>query len=106
MTRDEINAFGEAVKVQMLDGEDAIVIAVGAVAPSPDCRVTTVTATIWGNVGKVDQTFTGNALHLDDAIAIARGKLRDARAAHERTIAKAKSAPTPETIDRGDSNDR
>lgn len=91
MTPEEINAFGEAIKAQMLDGDGAIVIAVGAVPPTPDCRVASVTATIWGHVGKVDQSFTSNALRLADAISLARGKLRDAREAHRKASAKAES---------------
>lgn len=84
MTRDEINAFGDRIKAHLLDGDSAIVIAVGAYAPSPDCRVNSVTATIRGSVGKADQAFEGHAIDLDSALLIARGKLRDARAAHER----------------------
>lgn len=30
MTRDEINAFGEAIKAQLLEGDGAILVAVGA----------------------------------------------------------------------------
>lgn len=87
MTRDEINAFGDRIKAHLLDGDSAIIIAVGAYPPSPDCRVDSVVATIRGGVGKADQTFEGHAIDLDSALMIARGKLRDARAAHAKSIA-------------------
>jgi hypothetical protein len=84
MTRDEINAFGDAIKAALLEGDDAILIEVGAVRPVLDCHLASCTATVSGMVGKASQSFTGNAVTLNDAIWIARGKLRDARAKHER----------------------
>ena len=91
MTRDEINAFGTAVKAALLDGDDAILIDVGAVPPVVDCHVASCTATVSGMVGKASQSFTGNAVTLNDAIWIARGKLREARAKHEAALADAKA---------------
>lgn len=95
MTRDEINAFGDRIKAQLLDGDGALLVDIGAQAPTPDCRVASCTVTICGYVGKVDQDFTGNAIDLEDAIWLARGKLRDARAAHAKKLEEAK-APTNE----------
>lgn len=86
MTRDEINAFGDAVKAALLDGDDAILIEVGAVPPVVDCHLATCIATVSGMVGKASQSFTGNAVSLNDAIWLARGKLRDARAKHAQAI--------------------
>jgi hypothetical protein len=96
MTRNEINAFGDAIKARLLGDESAILVAIGAAAPSPDCRVTSALATVVGRVGKVDQSFTSNALNLDDAISLARGKLADARTAFERAKDKAKNPEQPQ----------
>lgn len=91
MNRDEINAFGAAVKAALLDGDDAILIEVGAVPPVVDCHLASCTATVSGIVGKASQSFTSNAVSLNDAIWLARGKLREARAKHEAALAAAKA---------------
>lgn len=86
MDRAEINAFGEAIKAHLLDGDGAVLIEVGAVAPTPDCDDPSCLATVKGNVGKEAQSFTGHAIALTDAIWLARGKLRDARSKHAQAI--------------------
>ena len=89
MTRDEINAFGERITAELLEGDRAVLVMVGAHAPSADCPITSAVAVVRGGVGSPEgQDFTGNAIALHDAILIARGKLRDARAAFERAKAK------------------
>lgn len=91
MTRDAINAFGDVVKAALLDGDHAILISVGARVASVDCDLTSCTATIEGGVGKETKAFTGNAVNLNDAIWIARGKLREDRSRHQRRIDEAKA---------------
>ncbi len=91
LTRTEMGAFGERVTELLLDGDDAVLVDVGALAPSTDCDFASCTATIVGHVGKQAHKFTGNALHLEDAVRLARGKLRDARKRHAAELAKAKA---------------
>ncbi|MGN6290363.1 MAG: hypothetical protein ACTHNA_14005 [Sphingopyxis terrae] len=94
LTREEINAFGDAIKAALLDGDDAILIEVGAVPPVVDCHLATCTATVSGMVGKLSQSFTSNAVSLTDAIWLARGKLREARKKHEARAIEARRAET------------
>lgn len=91
MTRDEINAFGAVIQSKLLDGDGAILTAVGAMPPSTDCHVSTCLATVEGAVGHEVLSFTSTSVTLDDAIHLARGKLRDARAKLERDREKAKA---------------
>jgi hypothetical protein len=91
MDRKEINAFGDRIKALLLDGDEAVLTAVGARSVTPDCDEVSALATVRGMVGKQSQEFTGNGMDLESAIWLARGKLRDARAAHARALEKAKA---------------
>lgn len=93
MTREEINAFGDSIQGMLLADDEAILIDVGALPPVVDCHLASCTATVAGMVGKVSQSFTGNAVSLNDAIWLARGKLRAARVKHEAALAEAKAKP-------------
>ena len=91
ITRAEINAFGDAVKAELLAGDDAIIIRVGALPPSVDLDIASCTATVEGKVGKATESFTGHAVALTDAIWIARGRLREAREKHSAKALEGKS---------------
>lgn len=84
ITRAEINAFAKAVNASLLEGDEAIIIRVGVLPPSVDLDLASCTATVEGKVGKATESYTGHAVALNDAIWIARGKLREARAKHKR----------------------
>lgn len=82
MTREEINAFADAVKSQLLHSDAAILVQVGAYPPSIECDEKSCTATIEAVVGRKTLSFTGHAIDLNNAIWLARGKLRVAREKH------------------------
>lgn len=90
MTRDEINAFGAAIQSHLLDGDQAIILDVGARSADVDCDLASCTATVAGYVGKTQERFTGHAVYLHDAILLARGKLRYARDRHAAALVEAK----------------
>ena len=91
MDREELREFSRRLQAMLLDGDEAVLIEVGARAPTPDFDERSTLATIRARVGKQTQTFTGNGSDIDSSICIARMRLRDARASHERALAKAKA---------------
>jgi len=90
MTHDEINAFGEAIKRELLDGDEDILVSIAAHATDVDTGEPSCKATVSGNVGKVGMEFTSHAIHLADAIRLARGKLRAARLKHQAALDEAR----------------
>jgi len=92
MTYAEINAFGARVQAELLDGDRAIIISFGVHPDDGECDGPNCTATVRGNVGNQSQEFTSHALRLADAIRLARGRLRSARAKYESERAEAKAA--------------
>lgn len=89
MTRAEINAFGEAIKAQLLDDDADVLVLISALQPSTECDEQSCTAMIEGWDGNEIVSFTGHAIALEDAIWLARGKLRAAREKHAAEKAKA-----------------
>lgn len=79
------------LQAELLDGEKAILIDVGAIPRSVDCSVSNCTATVEAMVGKEVLRFTGTAWDFESAIRIARMKLRDARTAYEKRLEKEKA---------------
>ena len=93
MTRDEINEFGARITAHLLEGDRAVLVAVGVHAPTEGCPISSALATVRARVGEgPEQEFTGNALALEDAVLIARGKLRDARLSLEKAKQDRKAA--------------
>ncbi|CAB4140117.1 hypothetical protein UFOVP407_26 [uncultured Caudovirales phage] len=90
MDAKEINAFGERLQSFLLEGDAALLIEIGAEPPSTDCHLPTCTARIAGHVGKQRHEFTGHAVHLENAVRLARGKLRAAREKLAKELAEAK----------------
>lgn len=67
-------------------GEDYLILSVGVRGPNLDCHEGNAVATVcMGN-----DTATSEALRLEDAILLARGKILDERAARERARKEAK----------------
>jgi len=96
MERDEINAFTARLQAMLLDDEKAVIVSVGAKAPTSECDHISTTVTISARVGKALVTFTGNsAFDVESSARIARMKLRDARATHQRAMDKARAAKVP-----------
>jgi putative ubiquitin-RnfH superfamily antitoxin RatB of RatAB toxin-antitoxin module len=54
-------------------GEDELILHLGSINSHQQCDVQSVTVGIWS----MGQTWTGNAVHLEDAVLIARGKVKD-----------------------------
>lgn len=77
----EINAFGQQIKEQLLDGDEAILVSFSVQPADVDCSEPSCVATVSGKIGKQQVSFTGHAVHLSDAIHLARGKLRAAKKA-------------------------
>jgi len=68
-------------------GEDYLILSVGVRGPNLDCHEGNSVVTVrMGN-----DTATSEALRLEDAILLARGKIRDERAAREKARAEAKA---------------
>ncbi len=84
MDRSTINHIGALLASIRGEGED-IIVAIGAHDGSTDTPVGHMSAT----VKRAGDTATGNAVALDDALHIARGKLNDA--AKKRAAEKAKT---------------
>ncbi|WP_311271336.1 hypothetical protein [Sphingobium sp. WCS2017Hpa-17] len=79
MDRNEINAIGTLL-MKVRDAQaDSIIVAIGALGPSADCRAGNMLATV--KVGA--DTETAEAVGLADAIELAKAKC--ARAAEART---------------------
>lgn len=67
-------------------GEDYLILSVGVRGPNLDCHEGNAVATVrMGN-----DTATSEALRLEDAILLARGKILDERAAREKARKEAK----------------
>lgn len=79
MTREEINAIGTLLMKVRDEQADSIIITIGAIGPSNDCRQGNMLATV--KVGA--DTETAEAVSLADAIELAKGKC--ARAAESRS---------------------
>lgn len=79
MTRDEINAFGEAVKKHLLSEDDCFLVAVGAHGYDTDTGDESVSVTLRGRVKNEDREFSCRAVELYTALTIARRKFREAR---------------------------
>lgn len=88
--RDEIDAVGRRIQSLLLDGENALLISIGAKAGDADCELQSCIVTVRGNVGAEIVETSGNAVGLYDAACIARGKLRIARENHAEKFAKQK----------------
>jgi len=74
-------------------GDDYLIIAVGVRGPNMDCHEGNAVATVsMGN-----DTATSEALYLDDAIRLARGKILRERAAKEAAIQAAKEGRPKKT---------
>jgi hypothetical protein len=89
--RDEINAVGERIQALLMDDESALLISLGAEAPTICCEQHSCTVHIDGTVGSFSERFSGNAVGLYDAACIARGKLRIAREIHAEKLDKEKA---------------
>ena len=89
--RAEINAVGRRIQELLMDGENAILLSIGAKAGDADCELQSCLVTVQGNVGAAFVEYTGNAVGLYDAACIARGKLRIARENHAEKLAKEKT---------------
>lgn len=79
-----INALGQSLQALRLDDEAQVLVSIAANAPGPDTRDGSITVTIRSGA----DTATSEAVYLDDAIHLARGKLR--AAAKKRADEKAK----------------
>lgn len=88
--RDLTNALGSALQALRVDGED-IIVAIGAIGPSADCRSGHMLATI----RRGSDEGTGEAVYLDDAIRLARGELRDIARRREAEKAEAAKVEQP-----------
>lgn len=77
MTRDEINEIGQQIARLRDEGDDYVIVAVGARGPNIDCDDGNAVATV--RMGQDEAT--SEALYLHDAIALARGKILRERAA-------------------------
>lgn len=70
MTSDEINAIGTLLMKVRDAHADMVIVQLGAVGPSADCKAGNMLATV--KVGA--DTETAEAVGLADAIALAKGK--------------------------------
>jgi hypothetical protein len=91
-TLQEWRDIGKLLTDTLLDGENAVVIYLAGVAPTPDCELPSVTVGIRAMVERSEEEFTGNATDFDNACRIARYKLyaRRKAIADERETSKAK----------------
>lgn len=71
--RNLVNALGTALQALRAEGED-IIVSVGAHKPSADCPTA---GHVSATVRRGGDEFTGEAVSLDDAIRIARGRLTE-----------------------------
>lgn len=72
MTRALINAAGTALQAIRLPGEHDLIVSFAAHAPSPDCPIS---GSVSVTIRRGRDEATSEAVHLDDAISMARGKL-------------------------------
>lgn len=87
MTRAELTALQQQIASLREHGDDYLIIAVGVRGPNYDCEDGNAVATVrMGN-----DEATSEALYLDDAIRLARGKILRERAAKEAAREKAKA---------------
>jgi len=74
MDRQEINSLGDTLQRLREANESYLIVAIGARGPNTDCRNGNAVATV--RIGTDEAT--SEALYLDDAIALARAKVRRA----------------------------
>jgi hypothetical protein len=72
VTRALINAAGAALQAIRLDGEHDLIVSFGAHAPSADCPTN---GSVSVTIKRGSDEATSEAVSLDDAIHLARGKL-------------------------------
>ncbi len=77
MTRTELNDLQARIEALRETGEDYLILSVGVRGPNLDCYDGNAVATV--RMGDIDAT--SEALHLADAISLARGKIIRAREA-------------------------
>ncbi|NML11290.1 hypothetical protein HHL08_14235 [Sphingobium sp. AR-3-1] len=70
MTSEEINAIGTLLMKVRDASADMVIVQLGAVGPSTDCKAGNMLATV--RVGQ--DTETAEAINLDTAIMLAKGK--------------------------------
>ena len=89
MTRDEVNDLGAMLhKVRDHFSGDRVVISFGVIAPSFDCKNGSTVATVRDGSDEA----TCEAVHLYDAIHMARGKIDQDRARAKAAKDRAKAA--------------
>ena len=93
MTRNEINAIGQLLASLRNADEGSVAVTFTAHGPCADTRNGSVSATV--EAGGFDAT--GEAVDLDNALRIARAKLREDATARAKAAADAKSANSPAT---------
>jgi hypothetical protein len=77
MTRSELDELQAQIEALRETGEDYLILSVGVRGPNYDCMEGNAVATI--RMG--DDEATSEAMHLADAISLARGKIVRAREA-------------------------
>jgi len=82
-----LNDLQQRINSLRTSGEDYLILSVGVRGPNFDCEEGNAVATV--RIG--NDTATSEALYLDDAIRLARGKIQRERAAREAKRAKDQS---------------
>lgn len=81
-TRENLGILADQIAALRMDTEDAVIIAIGAHAPDYDCPEGFMSATV--RVGR--DIATSHAVHLQDALFLARAKCRRIAAARKNKI--------------------
>lgn len=87
MERKDINDIGKLLLGLINHGEDYIIVSVGVHGPNPDCQEGNAVATVRMGLDEA----TSEALYLDDAIRLARGKILREREARKAKADKGKA---------------
>jgi hypothetical protein len=88
LDRTTLDALQAQIEALRHVGEDYLILSVGVRGPNLDCHEGNAVATV--RMG--DDTATSEALHLQDAISLARGKILRERNAREEKRKKDKAA--------------
>lgn len=88
MTRNDYIDLQKRIAALREEGDDYLIVAVGVRGPNIDCHQGNAVATV--RMG--DDEATSEALYLNDAISLARGKILRERKAREDKAAKEKAS--------------